>query len=118
MANRNPLQRLDGNVPRPITAAKRKRTDEEDRPPGYEPPPAQRQPSSPTPTPPPSPAAASLQMLQQEFETVLSAIDPALVGPLGGSGTELKMPMQATDGRKLTWRSLARDVSIEYRISH
>lgn len=118
MANRAPLQALNCNVRQPITPAKRKWTGEEeeeeekDWPPDYEPTSAQRPRPSPTPPPqPPLPATVSLQMLQREFETALSTIDPVLVGPLGGSGTELKMPMQATDRRKLTWRSLARDVS-------
>jgi hypothetical protein len=49
-------------------------------------------------------------MLENQFGCLLANTDSVLVGVLGGSGTELKMPLQAADRRMLTWEKFAAEV--------
>jgi hypothetical protein len=52
-------------------------------------------------------------MLKQAFDEIIGHIDKnARVGALGGvGGDELMMPLNAADGRVLSWNKWARDVS-------
>ena len=116
MAARAPLAPISGNI-RPLVPSKR-RFEEED--PFAVPESAQRPPPSSSPPPPPisapSPAAVSRTMLEGEFAGWVAVLPPAMVGRLGGSGSELKMPLESRDGRELTWRKLQQDVC--YRQCH
>lgn len=50
-------------------------------------------------------------MLENEFTNCLAALPKSMIGPLGGTNTEeLKMPMEATDGRVLTWKKMSLEV--------
>lgn len=51
----------------------------------------------------------SRRFLNDEFEQLIARLHSGhtLVGPLGGNGDEIKMPIQASDGRTLTWRKFA-----------
>lgn len=70
--------------------------------------------SPPIPSSPvPSPRLASETVLKAAFNELLNNIDNnAFVGRVGGvSGSEMRMPMRANDGRSLTWSKWALDVS-------
>ena len=49
--------------------------------------------------------------LQLQFEAWISKLPPTMVGDLGGgSGTELRMPMDSPDGRSLTWKKWGKEI--------
>jgi hypothetical protein len=113
MADRRVLLPLSSNLQRLPASSKHYLDDnDDDDNENRTPPCAQRSPPPPSPTPlPPSPAEASQAMLESEFRRLLAAIDPILLGPLGGIGNELKMPLRDNDGRKATWEKLALEVN-------
>jgi hypothetical protein len=104
---RPPLAEQSVNVSAAIAPSKKRRYEDiEGTPPS-----AQLPPSSSTPaSPPPSPYSISEAMLENWFARLLANTDPVLVGILGGSGTELKMPLQTADRRMLTWKKFATEV--------
>lgn len=52
----------------------------------------------------------SERFLQDQFDAWIEALPPAMIRNLGGSGNELKMPMNSTDGRTLTWRKWVNEI--------
>lgn len=76
------------------------------------------------PLPPPRKPPASLfartfrskAMVLRHLTAWIDALGPnhRFVGPLGGDGTQLKMPLASEDGRALTWRKFADEVSITF----
>ncbi|KAI1389314.1 uncharacterized protein F4822DRAFT_427666 [Hypoxylon trugodes] len=115
-SSRTPLTPVSGNVLH--VAPKRKYDDltsDENRVPtsAQRPRAASSSSLSPSPSPPPpAPVDVAVSMLSQAFNTWLDDLPPTMIG---GSGSELKMPLEEADGRKLTRQKLVAEASCAVR---
>ncbi len=74
--------------------------------------PLKRQKTDHTPDPEPAlpptrPEPEPTNFIDSHFIAWVDALPESMVGPLGGDGTQLKMPVTSEDGRSLTWKKLA-----------